>query len=140
MSIGWKICSFIICFDFVMVNWIIRSGIIAVADEKYLYHYFISPCFAQECPVLQWFPWNFAMFLILLQNYRLRQIRAELNKLLLHVSSKIGSKTEKVRGAAKKLNRVFSQPFKILSYHTNMYSHMLPYTFQHQGIQKQNKY
>jgi len=24
-----------------------------VADEKYFYHYFISPCFAPECPCLQ---------------------------------------------------------------------------------------
>ena len=28
---------------------------VAVADEKYFYHYFISPCFAQKCPVLQGF-------------------------------------------------------------------------------------
>jgi len=26
---------------------------IAVADEKYFYHCFVSPCFAPECPVLQ---------------------------------------------------------------------------------------
>ena len=26
---------------------------IAVADEKYFYHCFVSPCFALECPVLQ---------------------------------------------------------------------------------------
>jgi len=25
----------------------------AVADEKYFYHSFVSPCFALECPVLQ---------------------------------------------------------------------------------------
>jgi len=30
-----------------------RKEYIAVADEKYFYHYFISPCFAPECPVLQ---------------------------------------------------------------------------------------
>ena len=28
----------------------------AVADEKYFNHYFISPCFAPECPVLRGFP------------------------------------------------------------------------------------
>ena len=26
---------------------------IAVADEKYFYHSFVSPCFAPECHVLQ---------------------------------------------------------------------------------------
>jgi len=26
---------------------------VAVADETYSNHYFISPCFAPECPVLQ---------------------------------------------------------------------------------------
>ena len=26
---------------------------VAVADEKYFYHCFVSPCFAPECPVLQ---------------------------------------------------------------------------------------
>ena len=34
MNIGGRICRFIICFDFVMVNWIIGLGIIAVADKK----------------------------------------------------------------------------------------------------------
>ena len=28
----------------------------AVADEKYSNHYFISPCFAPECPVLRGVP------------------------------------------------------------------------------------
>jgi len=28
---------------------------VAVADEKYFYHCFVSPCFAPECPVLQGF-------------------------------------------------------------------------------------
>ena len=27
-----------------------------MANEKYFNHYFISPCFAQKCPVLQGFP------------------------------------------------------------------------------------
>jgi len=27
-----------------------------VADEKYFYHSFVSPCFAPECPVLQGIP------------------------------------------------------------------------------------
>ena len=26
---------------------------VAVADEKYFYHSFVSPCFAPKCPVLQ---------------------------------------------------------------------------------------
>ena len=26
---------------------------IAVADEEYFYHSFVSPCFAPKCPVLQ---------------------------------------------------------------------------------------
>ena len=38
---------------------------------------------------------DFAMFLILLWNYRLWQIRARLSKLVLPVSSKIGSNTSK---------------------------------------------
>ena len=29
---------------------------VAVADEKYFYHSFVSPCFAPECPVLQGIP------------------------------------------------------------------------------------
>ena len=29
---------------------------VAVADEKYFYHCFVSPFFAPECPVLQGFP------------------------------------------------------------------------------------
>lgn len=41
---------------FVTVNWIIRLGIIAVADEKYFYHCWISPSFAPKRPVLQGFP------------------------------------------------------------------------------------
>jgi len=32
-----------------------RAANIAVADKKYFYHCFISPCFAPECPVLQGF-------------------------------------------------------------------------------------
>ena len=53
MNIGGRIYSFIICFNFVMVNCIIGPGIIAVANEKYFYHCFVSPCFAPECPCLQ---------------------------------------------------------------------------------------
>jgi len=29
------------------------SADIAMADEKYFYHSFVSPCFSLECPVLQ---------------------------------------------------------------------------------------
>ncbi len=32
------------------------SSDIAVANEKYFYHCFVSPCFAPECPVLQVIP------------------------------------------------------------------------------------
>lgn len=53
MNIGKRFYSFMICFDFVMVNWIIWLGIIAVVDEKYFYHCFISPSFTPECPVVQ---------------------------------------------------------------------------------------
>ncbi|MGN9012093.1 hypothetical protein ACTM9M_15610 [Oliverpabstia intestinalis] len=39
---------------------------LAVADEKYFYHYFISPCFAPERPVFQEFP-GFVWFALKLQ-------------------------------------------------------------------------
>ena len=39
---------------------------LAVADEKYFYHYFISPCFAPERPVFQGFP-GFVWFALKLQ-------------------------------------------------------------------------
>ena len=39
---------------------------VAVADEKYFYHCFVSPCFAPEYPVLQGFP-GFVWFALKLQ-------------------------------------------------------------------------
>ena len=44
------------CFVFVMANWIIGLKNIAVADEKYFYHCWVSPSFAPKRPVLQGFP------------------------------------------------------------------------------------
>jgi len=48
-----------------------------VADKKYFNHYFISPCFAPECPVLQGILGIFEMcvFAVILAKYgKMRQV------------------------------------------------------------------
>lgn len=69
-----------ICFDFVMVNWII-----AVTYKKYfviIFIYSFLPGNALLCKV-------FLSFYQILQIYKIRQLKAELNKLLLPASSKM---------------------------------------------------
>ena len=48
----------VVSVDQVLEN-VLRHGAaadVAVANEKYFNHSFVSPCFAPKCPVLQGFP------------------------------------------------------------------------------------
>ena len=50
---------------------------VAVADEEYFYHCFVSPCFAPECPVLQGYR-GFVKCVILLTSWQNRAIWSRL--------------------------------------------------------------
>ena len=63
-----------------------------MADEKYFNHYFISPYFAPECPVLRGVP-GFVKCVYWLTSW---QNRARWSKVLLPVNSKVGSKPDRV--------------------------------------------